>query len=400
MYGDVFLFETENLPIQKAERLAFGNTAGRDEKWLQGTLFEHPDILPINSIDPSFGPLIPLCREMKTDVGPVDIVYINPFGRITLVECKLWRNPQARREVVAQILDYASSICRWSYSDLQRQISIAVDKTGNVPFEKVKEIYPEIDEHLFVDQTTKAIKQGNFLLIIAGDGIKEDVNAIADLVNRNAGAKFCLGLVEVGLFGLENGGLIIQPRVLVKTTIIERMVFSIENISQQDEIIDSNAPKSNYYNYENPSAESPKQAAFRAWWQPILDMKFDDPEQDPVRLFYPNYVKAALPWPKSSIYAYRYEKNGSICVLLDCPHELREQLDPLKDEILSELPEGTEYYVIPTNGLSQFRTLKKYSDFNSEEEKKNWVIDVIRCYSNTLRPRIVQIMRNLTTAST
>jgi len=35
-------------------------------------------------------------------------------GRVILAECKLWRNPEARREVVAQIPDYAESAPRRS----------------------------------------------------------------------------------------------------------------------------------------------------------------------------------------------------------------------------------------------------------------------------------------------
>ena len=65
MYGEVFLLEDESGSTQRAERLAFGNTADRDERWLQSTLFQHPELLPINAIDPAFGPIIPLCRELS-----------------------------------------------------------------------------------------------------------------------------------------------------------------------------------------------------------------------------------------------------------------------------------------------------------------------------------------------
>lgn len=43
---------------------------------------------------------------------------MTPEGKLVLIECKLWRNPQARREVVAQALEYASLLRNWSYSDL------------------------------------------------------------------------------------------------------------------------------------------------------------------------------------------------------------------------------------------------------------------------------------------
>ena len=87
---------------------------------MQKFIFEHHQALPIGEIEPAFGPLIPVCRELPTEVGPIDLLFINPTGLLTLVECKLWKNPQARREVVGQILDYATEMSRWSYSNWNR----------------------------------------------------------------------------------------------------------------------------------------------------------------------------------------------------------------------------------------------------------------------------------------
>ena len=89
MNGDCFLIEREGEPVVCAERLAFGETGGRNEAWLRDTLFDHPELLPVRDVDPSFGPLIPLCKELRTEAGPLDIAYINQHGRLTLVECKL-----------------------------------------------------------------------------------------------------------------------------------------------------------------------------------------------------------------------------------------------------------------------------------------------------------------------
>lgn len=224
MHGEFFLIEGEEQGVERAERLAFGATHGRDEAWLRDTLFTYPEILPVRSIDPSFGPLVPLCRELRTDAGPIDIAFINSFGRLTLVECKLWRNPEARRKVVAQILDYARAISRWAYSDLQRQVAAATGRKGNIPYELARSLDEGLDEKDFVDATSAAMRSGRFLLVIAGDGIREDVGALAELINRNAASGFAFGLVEVALYGLDDGRLIVQPRTLAKTQIIERTV--------------------------------------------------------------------------------------------------------------------------------------------------------------------------------
>src|SRR6267378_1420229 len=75
-----------------------------DETWLQGFVFDHSGAMPIDEIEPVFGLLIPICRELRTDAGPVDVLFVNGAGLLTLVECKLWQNPEARRAVIGQIL--------------------------------------------------------------------------------------------------------------------------------------------------------------------------------------------------------------------------------------------------------------------------------------------------------
>ena len=96
------------------------------EEALCRLLFDFPETLPIAAIDASYAGAIPICQELRTPAGFVDALYVNPLGRTTLTEFKLWRNPQARREVIDQILDYAKELAQWSYEDLQRQVSIAL----------------------------------------------------------------------------------------------------------------------------------------------------------------------------------------------------------------------------------------------------------------------------------
>ena len=76
----------------------------KDEKtegWLQQLIFEHPDLLPVDEFDESFAPLIPIGREVATKSGAIDNLYISPVGRLTIVETKLWKNPEKHRTVVA-----------------------------------------------------------------------------------------------------------------------------------------------------------------------------------------------------------------------------------------------------------------------------------------------------------
>jgi hypothetical protein len=92
------------------------------ERWLQELIHRQPNCLPIDEIEPGFGPLVSICMELPTAHGSIDNLLLTPEGDIVIVEAKLWRNPEARRKVVAQALDYAVCLFGMRYSDLERAI--------------------------------------------------------------------------------------------------------------------------------------------------------------------------------------------------------------------------------------------------------------------------------------
>ena len=393
----------------RIDRLPLGETAGRDEAWLRDLLLAHTDLLPIREIDASYAPLLPLCKELRTEAGPIDAVFINPHGRLTLVECKLWRNPEARRKVVAQILDYARAISQWSYSDLQRNVSAATRRRGNVPFEVVREVFPDLQEHHFVDQVAASLRGGRFLLLIVGDGIRDDVSAMADMITRNATLGFSFGIVEMALYSMPNRGLLLQPRVATRTHVIERTVVVLSRGAEQEVLAEQeDAPIPALQESaellaaegSDPAAgESASQARYRAWWQPVLEARLDDPDQEPGKLHWPNNIRLPLPWKKTWITAYRFSHNNERFLgvgtggLSGADAELMRQLEPEMDNILAELPDGTEYRssLIPGRG-KVIACIKKTIDFVDEEAQKQWLSETVNSFVNALRPRIKHVL--------
>jgi hypothetical protein len=106
-------------------------SAAYDEAWLQRLIMSHPRVLPVDQIERAFEDLIPICMELPTTSGGyLDNLLITPRGDLALIECKLWRNPEARREVVGQIIDYAKDLSAWTYEKLQGAISRAKSPDG------------------------------------------------------------------------------------------------------------------------------------------------------------------------------------------------------------------------------------------------------------------------------
>lgn len=205
--------------------------ASFDEDWLQAFVYEHPAAIPVDEIEPAFGPLLPLCRELPTDAGPVDLAFVNPVGLITLVECKLWKNPEARRQVIGQILDYAKEVARWDFDRLQSAVRTARGDQGISLWAEARQGDDSLDEGQFVDAVSRNLRRGRFLLLLLGDGIRESTSRIAEYLDEHAHLNFALGLVEMGVYRLPDRGdasYVVLPRVVAQTVEIDKAVVRIE----------------------------------------------------------------------------------------------------------------------------------------------------------------------------
>lgn len=216
--------------LTSLDRVPFvrGEGDGHSEGWLQTLINDYPDLLPMAEIEPGFGPLTSICMEFPTPAGPVDNLFLTPEGNIVVVECKLWRNPEARREVVAQIMDYAQAMSDWSYQDLQDAVRRARPEMASL-FDSVA---TDLDEAAFVDAVTRNLSLGRVLLVILGDGIREGAEQLTQMLQAHAGFHFTLALAEMPVFHLPDDGFIVVPRILARTVMIERGIVTVVGAPQ------------------------------------------------------------------------------------------------------------------------------------------------------------------------
>lgn len=205
--------------------LSSGATGIESERWLQESLFRHPESLPVREIDPHIGPLIPVCMEIETGAGPADILYLTPSGQVVLVETKLWRNPEARREVVGQILDYAKQLTAWTFDVLEKKAAKAAQASSPFLLSCLRSRFPHADEVAFIDGVRRSLASGDFLLIIAGDGIRYGAESLVTFLERYGHLRFGLALVEVAAYKLPDSSILLQPRVLAKTEFLHRTLL-------------------------------------------------------------------------------------------------------------------------------------------------------------------------------
>jgi hypothetical protein len=158
---------------------------GFKEVWLQNAIARNPQLVmdaceEAELTDESWWFW---AREFSTDAGIIDVLLVSETGRVAIVETKLSYNPEKRRSVLAQVLEYAVSLPQSSVEDL-----------------------PELPEEprsagVTLERIEQRIHQGDFLLVIAGDQL--DARAVRlgrSLLGDHLVNEWELALVEVGVF--------------------------------------------------------------------------------------------------------------------------------------------------------------------------------------------------------
>ena len=143
--------------------------------------------------------------------------------------------------MIGQILDYSKELASWEYDDLQREVSRALGRKGNAPYDLVRERALHVEQASFVDNVSRRLKRGEFLLLIIGDGIREGVANIVQFVQSYSGLHFNLALVEAALYRDTANRIIVQPRVLMRTEVIRRVVLEsgiVEDLAANDEDVE------------------------------------------------------------------------------------------------------------------------------------------------------------------
>ena len=375
-----------------------------DELSIQNLVFDNPSCLPISDIDESFNPIIPVCKELRTPVGPLDILMITPNGDIAIMETKLWRNPEARRKVIAQILDYANELSKWTYEDLQRELNRKLNRKGNTLYEIAKEYDPNLvlNEADFVDNVSRNLTRGKFLLLIIGDGIREGAAGIADFLSSAAHLNFIFGMIELTIYSFDKNTKIVLPRTIVKTIEIQKINIELPKgmyISNSNQELTKSSVKESIVSNELEQ----KRLFFTNFWKEfVTELDLDDPGQV---LPKPTITQNLYVYPAKGKYAwisaYFSQSTKRIGVYFRCQNDqngisFAESLFTYKDEIKAELSSDV-IYTWEANPIDGFGVRLSLEDVYADENRqiiKDFFANWINQFVNVLRPRIKEIEGN------
>ena len=177
-------FDGAEAPTHAAFESTTAREMGFKEDWLQRAIAHNPELViaACREADLTDEEWIFWAREFPVEsAGNIDILLVSESGRVAIIETKLSYNPEGRRSVVAQTLEYA----------------IHLPVVSRLP------PLPEAKGQPFVDLDTvqSRIQEGDYLLVITGDRLdSRAVKLGQSLLGQHLVRGWELALVEVGVF--------------------------------------------------------------------------------------------------------------------------------------------------------------------------------------------------------
>lgn len=166
------------------------------ESDLQDYLEKYPSIIPIEEIYEGAAELICIGREVAVPSGAIDLMYIDKEGLITIVETKLVKNPEIRRTVVGQVIEYASFVSQWKAGDIYEVAYSYFTRKSSEEMASLAlgQFTQDNLEHSIEDN----LQNGRIRLIIAVDELNEPLRAIVTFLNSHS--NFDILLLQVSSF--------------------------------------------------------------------------------------------------------------------------------------------------------------------------------------------------------
>lgn len=228
-------FVIPGVSVHTLERLPRVHTTF-DERFLQDLLADHPELLPVRDLRDDVGSLLCIGREVAVSSGAIDNLFLSTAGYPVIVETKLWRNPQARREVLSQTLDYIKEIVQKDFEWFAQQWKLFSQQYDNHTGDLLSRLNDlsddEIDEQFIVDRVNRALSRGDVIAMIVGDGIETRLQElVAHLCKDSSHLRYSLALVELACYQFakqDDDGILVVPRIVQDVEPVQRAYVRVD----------------------------------------------------------------------------------------------------------------------------------------------------------------------------
>ncbi len=200
-------------------------TAYDTEAVLQTLLVDYPGLLPGDQINPDYPRRWLLVQaemgvpggENESNRWSLDHLFLDQDGIPTFVECKRATDTRIRREVVAQMLDYAANGVEYWTMDRLRLAAAETASLRNLSLDEVIgeliDAEDELDIEEYWDRVAANLKEGRVRLLFVADKIPKELRRLVEFMNEKMKDVEVLA-IEVKQFLGQGQQKVLVPRVI------------------------------------------------------------------------------------------------------------------------------------------------------------------------------------------
>lgn len=166
------------------------------EEDLHRLIAENPQLIALEDSEGRKSSLLTIGSHLKFPEGEIDLLLMDVEGNLTVVELK---RGKSSRNVIAQILDYASILYQYGVTEIEKAVKSQSDFSNGLEdiIEKFKMEYPEYPEDFQADTIRNRIEisiNGRDLqLLIVSYEVTEPIRRVADYLREVYGMKiYCV----------------------------------------------------------------------------------------------------------------------------------------------------------------------------------------------------------------
>jgi hypothetical protein len=187
------------------------------EDVLQALIAEHPEVLADDDVGERSN-WLPVKRETPVQSWSLDHLFLDREGVPTLVEVKRSSNTQLRREVVAQMLDYAANAAtHWILDSLRTWFEAECERREVDPDETLQDAFGVSDGDAYWQKVKTNLDAERIRLVFVADEIPAELRSIVEFLNRQMSATEVFAIEVKQYVDSEGERRTIVPRVIGRT---------------------------------------------------------------------------------------------------------------------------------------------------------------------------------------
>jgi hypothetical protein len=172
------------------------------EVHLQELLETHPSLVLTDTVDDQDRRIWTIGWEVGVEAGSIDLLLLDSTARVWVVETKLATNSEIKKQVVGQVLGYASCTADWTADDLVRigdtYLERRVSEGPGTLVELLTEgLGDEEQAQNLLEEAADSLSRGDLTALIVVDEIPAELRRLVEWVNGHASFELLAMKIEV-----------------------------------------------------------------------------------------------------------------------------------------------------------------------------------------------------------